>query len=363
MKVIISGGGTGGHVFPAIAIADAIKTIDPVAEILFVGAKGKLEMERVPKAGYPIKGLWISGFQRKLSLQNLLFPLKLASSLLKAGSIIRSFRPDVLVGVGGYASGPTLEMGIRMGIPALIQEQNSFPGITNRLLGKRVDRICVAYEGMQRFFPQDRILLTGNPVRKDLKELEQKKPEAALHFQLEAGKKTILVMGGSGGALSLNEAMARQTERLAAQPDVQVLWQAGKWYYERYKDSATAALPQVRLFPFLERMDLAYALADVVACRSGALTISELCLLGKPAVLVPSPNVAEDHQTKNAQAIAGKGGAVLVADDRAVEDLLSQALILLDDGERLAGFSKALKKLARPDADRQIAQAIFKLVK
>ncbi|MEN0002620.1 MAG: UDP-N-acetylglucosamine--N-acetylmuramyl-(pentapeptide) pyrophosphoryl-undecaprenol N-acetylglucosamine transferase, partial [Bacteroidota bacterium] len=291
LKVIISGGGTGGHVFPAIAIADAIKAKVPTAKFLFVGAQGKIEMEKVPKAGYQIEGLWISGFQRKLTLRNVLFPIKLGWSLLKAWSIISRFKPDVAVGVGGYASGPTLEVAARKGIPCLIQEQNSFPGITNRLLAKKMQQICVAYEGMERFFPKGKLKNTGNPVREGLKVEERDKAAGAAHFGFDAEKASLFVFGGSLGAKSINEAMAANAAFLKAHPEVHVLWQVGKLYYEEYKACATAQLPNVEIRPFIDRMDLAYQWADLVVCRAGALTISELCLLGQPALLIPSPNV------------------------------------------------------------------------
>ena len=292
-KIIISGGGSGGHVFPAIAIANALKALQPDIELLFVGAKDKLEMEKVPKAGYPIEGLWISGFHRKLTLRNLLFPFKLISSLWKSWRILKRFQPDVVVGVGGFASGPVLEIASRMNIPTLIQEQNSFPGMTNRLLAKKVDKICVAYEQMERYFPKDKLLQTGNPVRQDIVKGEDQKAAAFTHFEMDASKPLIFLFGGSLGAKSMNEAVAASTEVLAAYPDVQLLWQAGSLYYERFKDSATAQLPNVKLQAFVDRMDLAYVMADVSICRAGAMTIAELAMVGMPAILVPSPNVAE----------------------------------------------------------------------
>jgi UDP-N-acetylglucosamine--N-acetylmuramyl-(pentapeptide) pyrophosphoryl-undecaprenol N-acetylglucosamine transferase len=361
-RVLISGGGTGGHVFPAIAIADAVKAQAPEAEILFVGALGKIEMEKVPQAGYRIEGLWISGFQRKLTLRNLLFPVKLLSSMWKARRIVRTFRPDVAVGVGGFASGPTLENACRMGIPALVQEQNSYAGVTNRLLANKVQRVCVAYEGMERFFPADKIVLTGNPVRSDLARLMATKAEAAAHFQLEADKQTVLVFGGSLGALALNEAMLANTALMAAHSDVQFLWQCGKLYIERFSQCEAARLPNVRILPFVDRMDLAYTLADVIVGRAGALTISELCLVGKPAILIPSPNVAEDHQTKNAQALADKSAAMMIPNSEASARLMKEALELLNDEARCRQLSTNIRTLAKPNAAEEIAREVLGLV-
>ena len=361
-RVLISGGGTGGHVFPAIAIADAVKAQAPEAEILFVGALGKIEMEKVPQAGYRIEGLWISGFQRKLTLRNLLFPVKLLSSMWKARRIVRTFRPDVAVGVGGFASGPTLENAYRMGIPALVQEQNSYAGVTNRLLANKVQRVCVAYEGMERFFPTDKIVLTGNPVRSDLARLTATKAEAAAHFQLEADKRTVLVFGGSLGALALNEAMLANTALMAAHSDVQFLWQCGKLYIERFSQCEAARLPNVRILPFVDRMDLAYTLADVIVGRAGALTISELCLVGKPAILIPSPNVAEDHQTKNAQALADKSAAIMIPNSEASARLMKEALELLNDEARCRQLSTNIRTLAKPNAAEEIAREVLGLM-
>jgi UDP-N-acetylglucosamine--N-acetylmuramyl-(pentapeptide) pyrophosphoryl-undecaprenol N-acetylglucosamine transferase len=361
MRVLISGGGTGGHVFPAIAIADAIRKARPEAEILFVGAQGKLEMEKVPKAGYPIEGLWISGVQRKLTLKNLLVPFKLLASMLKAWRVIRRFRPDVAVGVGGYASGPTLEMACRMGIPALIQEQNSYAGVTNRLLGSKVNRICVAYEGMERYFPKEKLALTGNPVRDAIRNSRVSREEGLQYFQLDPARKTILVFGGSLGARSLNEAMDRQRELLENQDDVQVIWQCGSLYIDRFRESETAKLGHVRILPFIDRMDLAYAAADVIVGRAGALTISELCLIGKPVVLIPSPNVAEDHQTKNAMALVEKEAAVLVPDDEAGERIISKPLQILKDSDWAASLGNNIRQLAHPNAAEDIAKEVINL--
>lgn len=363
MRILISGGGTGGHVFPAIAIADTIKKMRPDAEFLFIGAKGKLEMEKVPKAGYPIEGLWVSGFQRKLSLRNLLFPVKLAYSLIRAFRLVRRFKPDVVVGVGGYASGPTLEVATRLGVPALIQEQNSYAGVTNRLLGPKVDKVCVAYHHMERYFPEEKIVLTGNPVRDAIRFSRASRQEGIEHFELDPWKKTVFVFGGSLGARSINEAMAAQFELLRENPLVQVLWQAGSLYYERFRQSDVAQLPNVRIQPFIDRMDLAYAMADVIVGRAGALTISELCMVAKPVVLIPSPNVAEDHQTKNAQALAEKSAAILVPDAEAPELILRKPLELLQDQNESRALSQNILQLAIPDAAERIAGEVLQLAR
>ncbi len=361
VRIIISGGGTGGHIFPAIAIADAIKAKAPEAEILFVGAKGRMEMERVPKAGYSIKGLWISGFQRSLSLQNLLFPVKLASSLFAAWNILRSFRPLAAVGVGGFASGPLLEVATRMGIPALIQEQNSYAGVTNRLLAKRVQKVCVAYPGMERYFPQEKLILTGNPVRTEVFSTLISKAGAAAFFGLDPEKPVVLLFGGSLGALALNEAVEAAAGLLKTRPEVQVIWQTGKLYFERFKETETGQLPQVRILPFLDRMEMAYAAADLVICRAGALTISELCLIGKPAILVPSPFVAEDHQTKNAQALASQHAAVMVKNAEAKTKLWPEVFRLIDEPALRQNLAEKIKSLGKPDAARHIAEEVLKL--
>lgn len=363
MRVLISGGGTGGHVFPAIAIADAIRKKNPGAQILFVGARGKLEMEKVPKAGYQIEGLWISGLQRKLTLKNALVPFKLAASLFKAWRIVRTFRPDAAVGVGGYASGPTLEMACRLGVPALIQEQNSFAGVTNRLLGSKVSRICVAYEGMERYFPAGKIVLTGNPVRDAIRNSQATREEGIEYFGLEPSRKTILVFGGSLGARTLNEAMAAQTELLKSNPGVQVIWQSGSLYIDRFRECDTAKLDNVRIMPFIDRMDLAYAAADVIVGRAGALTISELCLVGKPVVLIPSPNVAEDHQTKNALSLVEKEAAIMVKDDEAGEWIIRKPLEILDTPALAGSLGKNILLMARPHAAEDIADEVINLKK
>jgi UDP-N-acetylglucosamine--N-acetylmuramyl-(pentapeptide) pyrophosphoryl-undecaprenol N-acetylglucosamine transferase len=364
MKIIISGGGTGGHVFPAIAIADAIKKLRPDADLLFVGAEGKLEMEKVPKAGYPIEGLWISGFQRSLTLRNLMFPVKLIHSWWKARQIVRRFRPDVAVGVGGYASGPTLNATGAFGIPTVLQEQNSYPGVTNKILAKKAAKICVAYDGMEQFFPKEKIVLAGNPVRSEVfQNLENKRQEGITYFGLSETKQTIFVFGGSLGARTLNEALAAGRQILNENRQVQVLWQCGRFYHENFKNSETAQLPTVKILPFIDRMDLAYAAADVVIGRAGALSISEMCLVGKPSILVPSPNVAEDHQTKNALALVEKDAALMVKDAAAKDELIWTALEVLKNKELQTQLSKNIKALAKPDAAEAIANVVLNLIK
>lgn len=362
MKIIISGGGTGGHVFPAIAIAKAIKTIEPNADILFVGAKGKIEMEKVPKAGFPIKGLWISGFHRQLTLRNLMFPFKLISSLYKAWSILRKFKPDAAVGVGGYASGPTLEMSTRLGVPALIQEQNSYAGVTNKLLSTKVEKVCVAYDNMERFFG-DKVVLTGNPVREEITQIEGKKEEAQSHFDLKPDKHTVLIIGGSLGARTVNNAMEDNFEIIKNQKNIQYIWQCGKLYFDEFQTKETAKLPNIHLTKFIDRMDLAYAIADIVISRAGATSISELCLVGKPTILVPSPNVAEDHQTKNAMALVEKDAAILVRDADASEKMILTAQSVLSNDEQSAELSENIKKLGKKNAAEVIAREVLSLVK
>lgn len=358
---MISGGGTGGHIFPAIAIADAIKARRPDAEIRFVGARGKMEMEKVPKAGYPIEGLWISGLQRKLSLRNLSFPLKVVSSLFRSWQLLRRFRPQVAVGTGGFASGPLLEVASRMGIPTLILEPNAYAGLANKILGKRMDRICVAYPDMERYFPKEKLLLTGNPIREQSLQSATEAASARQHYGLDPNRPTLLLMGGSLGAKSLNQVLDAAYDRFAEQSEVQVLWQCGKLYYDRYRDRPMAQLPNVELRAFLDRMDLAYAAADVVICRAGALTIAELCFLGKAAILVPSPNVAEDHQTNNARALADRGAALLISDKEAPERLVPAALELLQQPDRRAQLGAAARQMAQPGAVDRIAVEVLAL--
>ena len=361
MRIIISGGGTGGHVYPAIAIANALKE-KGVKEILFVGARGKIEMEKVPKAGYQIQGLDIQGFHRTRKWRNILFPLRLIKSMWRAKKIIEKFGPDVAVGVGGYASGPLLKMAQRKKIPTVIQEQNSYPGITNKLLAKGASRIFVAYNGMEKFFSASKLVKSGNPVRKDLIEIDNLKSEAVNHFGLDESKKTILIFGGSLGARSINKAVAAQEELIKSLDDVQFIWQVGKIYHDEYKNnSALANLKHVTVLPFIDRMDYAYSVADVIVSRAGALTISELTLVGKPSLLVPSPNVAEDHQTKNAMALVNEDAAWLVKDKEASETMINRALELLLDPIAQQRLSTNLRQLAKPNAREEIADEILKL--
>jgi UDP-N-acetylglucosamine--N-acetylmuramyl-(pentapeptide) pyrophosphoryl-undecaprenol N-acetylglucosamine transferase len=360
MKVIISGGGTGGHVYPAIAIADALKKRDKLIDILFVGARDRLEMEKVPAAGYPIRGLWISGLQRQLTLSNLLFPFKVIHSMIACRNIIKAFRPDVVVGVGGYASGPLVRAAARMQIPGVIQEQNSYPGLTNKWLAKKVRTICVAYPGMEKFFPKEKIAITGNPVRSQLG-LPLSKTEAASMFGLDPDKKTILAFGGSLGARTINETILQSHDLIAGRADIQVLWQIGKLYAEKYLDSRVAQLGNVKAFVFIDRMDMAYAIADVVIARAGAITISELCLTGKAAILIPSPFVAEDHQTHNARSLVQLGAAILIPDAEAVAKAIGEALRLLDHPEEKESLEHNILKLGKPDAADTIAGIIIGL--
>lgn len=357
--MIISGGGTGGHIFPAIAIADALRRLDPDIDILFVGAQGRMEMERVPMAGYPIRGLWISGFQRRLTWKNLLFPVKLVVSAFQSARIFRSFKPDLAIGVGGYASGPMLQTAVQRRITTAIQEQNSFPGATNRILARQVDRIFVAYPGMDRFFPADKIRLTGNPVRTDIERSVLSRDEAIRFFGLDESRRTILVFGGSLGAGVLNRSMEESLDLLAAADDVQVIWQTGKMYEAAYQDARTAQLSNVRKLTFLDRMDMAYAAADVVVCRAGALTISELSLLGKAAILVPSPYVAEDHQTRNARSLADVGAARMIGETDAPAMAIWSALELVRDGEACEQLGTAIRQFAFRDAADRIATELL----
>lgn len=361
-RVIISGGGTGGHIFPAIAIADEIKRRNPDAEVLFVGAEGKMEMEKVPAAGYKIEGLHIAGFQRKLTLSNFLLPFKIINSLIKARKIIKKFKPQVAVGVGGYASGPTLQAATMIGIPSMVQEQNSFPGKTNKLLSKKVQKICVAYEGLDRFFPKEKIVYTGNPTRKDMVEIEGKQAEAYNFFNLDPNKKTILIIGGSLGARTLNESIVGDFEKIPE--DVQVLWQCGKLYHEKLEEELKDKLPaNIHLMQFIMRMDLAYSIADVVISRAGAISVSELCLVKKPTILVPSPNVAEDHQTKNAMALVSKNAALLVKDVDAKDKLISETISLLNNSNKCSEMIKNIAELGKPKATEDIVTELESIAK
>ncbi|MFM9057045.1 MAG: undecaprenyldiphospho-muramoylpentapeptide beta-N-acetylglucosaminyltransferase [Bacteroidota bacterium] len=360
MRVVISGGGTGGHIFPAIAIANALRSIRPETEFLFVGAEGRMEMEKVPAAGYDIVGLPIAGIKRELSVDNLRFPFKLVRSLMKAGSVVRKFNPDVAVGVGGYASGPMLYMASRRGVPTLIQEQNSFPGITNRLLSRKASAICVAYPGMERFFPADRIVFTGNPVRKELLDTAGLRDEAFRFFGLDPSLPTLLVVGGSQGARSINQAVRSGIELLNA-AGVQLIWQTGKAFLQDARKAVAPLGAKAWVDAFITRMDLAYANSDVVIGRAGASTVSELCIVRKPAILVPLPTAAEDHQTKNCKALVDQGAAILVTDDQASSRLIHDALELLRDPDRRCSLAEKLGSLARPHAAEEIAQHVIRI--
>ncbi|GAA4168912.1 undecaprenyldiphospho-muramoylpentapeptide beta-N-acetylglucosaminyltransferase [Sphingobacterium ginsenosidimutans] len=361
IRVIISGGGTGGHIFPAISIANALKTMDPANEILFVGANGRMEMDKVPAAGYTIVGLDIQGINRKQLWKNILLPFKLMKSLRKAKKVIRDFKPDVAVGVGGFASGPLLMMANKLGVPTVVQEQNSYAGVTNKKVGAKAAKICVAYEGMEQFFPADKVLLTGNPIRRESVSIEGKKAEALEFFGLEQHKKTILVLGGSLGARTLNESVVAYLDLLSKE-DVQVIWQCGSFYIDTLRTDLEGKLPaNVKMMAFLQKMDYAYAAADLIISRAGAGTISELCVVGKPVILVPSPNVAEDHQTKNAMALVNKHAALLVKDIDATKTLIPTALDLFRNPDQVAQLSENIKVLGKLDADIQIAEQVYKL--
>ena len=361
-RVIISGGGTGGHIFPAIAIANEIKRQFPNVTILFVGAEGKMEMEKVPAAGYEIVGLPIVGLQRKLSLANLFLPFKLLKSLLKAREILKEFKPQVVIGVGGYASGPTLQMANTLKIPTVIQEQNSYPGKTNKILAKKAAKICVAYEQMERFFPNEKIAFTGNPVRSEVADIAGKREEALAFFGLSPQKKTVLVIGGSLGALTLNDSLNQGIHKLV-ENDIQVIWQCGKYYADALLQKWEGKLPNgVWLNPFIMEMDKAYAAADIVVSRAGALSVSELCLVNKPSILVPSPNVAEDHQTKNAMALVKHDAAILVKDSVAREELINRVIGLAIDDEQQARLSGAIAKMGKPNATKDIVNEILEVI-
>ena len=363
LRVIVSGGGTGGHIFPAVSIANAIKAEYPDAEILFVGAEGRMEMQRVPAAGYKIIGLPIAGFDRKNLLKNVVVLYKIAKSQWKARKIIKEFRPHVVVGVGGYASGPTLKTAGQMGIPTLIQEQNSYAGVTNKLLAKSAKKICVAYDGMERFFPAEKIIKTGNPVRQNLLDAKVTKAEATESFGLDPKKRTVLVIGGSLGARTVNESILQHIEDIRGAKDVQFIWQTGKYYSEEIHMALAKEDPvqNMKVTDFISNMDNAYAAADLVISRAGASSISELCLLKKPCILVPSPNVAEDHQTKNALALSTKGAAIFVKDSDARNELIPLALKTVVDDAQLASLSENVGKLAYHDSAKKIADEVVKL--
>ncbi len=357
INILLSGGGTGGHIYPAIAIANELKARHPQANFLFVGAKDRMEMEKVPEAGYQIKGLWISGIQRSLSLKNLSFPFKLLSSLWNAKKIVKQFKPDIVIGTGGFASGPTLLVASKKGIPTLIQEQNSFPGITNKLLAKKVNKICVAYDKLERFFPANKIIKTGNPVRQDLLTTPDLS-EAKAFFKLDESKKTLLILGGSLGARAINKLLEKNIDWLVKK-GVQVIWQTGKLYYEEYKKYDDLA--GVQTHAFLNRMDLTYAAADFIISRAGAGSISELCIVGKPTIFIPSPNVAEDHQTKNALAVVKNDGAILLEEKNgSMFQSVFESLLKDDEQQKLLGDN--IKKLALPNATNTIVDEIEKLI-
>ena len=358
-KFILSGRGTGGHIYPAIAIANELKSRFPDAKFLFVGAQDKMEMQKIPQAGYRIQGLWIAGLQRRLTFDNALFPIKLLSSLLKSRQIIKQFQPDVVIGTGGFASGPLLQMANSAGIPTVIQEQNSFPGITNKLLSKKANVICVAYENLERFFPKDKMVLTGNPVRQDLMTIEGKRAEGVAHYNLDPNKKTILVLGGSLGARRVNQLIQKELKFFGTQ-NVQLLWQCGKLYFEEYQKYQSK---DVQVMAFIERMDLVYAAADIVISRAGASSVSELCIVGKPVVFIPSPNVAEDHQTKNAKSIADKNGAILICESELDTTFESTFSDLIGNENKQHELSQNIKNLALPNATKAIVEEIIKLIK
>lgn len=358
-RFIISGGGTGGHIYPAIAIANEIKAQFPEAEILFVGAQDKMEMQKVPAAGYQIEGLWIAGIQRKLTLSNLMFPIKFLSSLIKSRGIINKFKPDVVIGTGGFASGAVVKVAGSMNIPTVIQEQNSYPGITNKMLAKKAKSICVAYEGLERFFDKNKIQLTGNPVRQDLLTIDSKRNEAIEFFKLDLNKKTVVVLGGSLGARKINQLIEHKLN-VFSDNNIQVIWQCGKFYFEEYK-KYNSSLVQVNAF--VEKMDLLYAAADVIISRAGASSVSELAIVGKPVIFIPSPNVAEDHQTKNAKSIADKNGAILIKESELDQRFDLELNKMISDENYSNELSINLKKLAKPNATKEIVKQIVQLVK
>jgi UDP-N-acetylglucosamine--N-acetylmuramyl-(pentapeptide) pyrophosphoryl-undecaprenol N-acetylglucosamine transferase len=358
-KFILSGGGTGGHIYPAVAIADELKSRYPDAEFLFVGASDRMEMEKVPQAGYEIKGLWISGIQRKLTLRNLMFPFKLMSSLLKSRKIVQSFQPDVVIGTGGFASGPLLNVAASQKIPCLIQEQNSYPGITNKLLARKVKTICVAYEGLEKFFPKDKLRLTGNPIRKELLDVKGKQIEGKDAFTLIHSKHTLLVLGGSLGARRINELIEANLD-FFEQHNVQVIWQCGKLYYQQYK--RYNELKFVQVHAFLNNMTMAYAAADIIISRAGAISVSELCIVGKPSIFIPSPNVAEDHQTKNAKAIADKNAAVLIKEPDLDKEFQKQFVDLIQDDKLRRILGENIERLALANATNDIVDEVEKLL-
>jgi UDP-N-acetylglucosamine--N-acetylmuramyl-(pentapeptide) pyrophosphoryl-undecaprenol N-acetylglucosamine transferase len=361
-KILISGGGTGGHIYPAIAIANEIKKRDDSTDILFIGAQGRMEMEKVPEAGYKIVALPVSGLQRRFTLQNVVVFYKLLISLAKARKIIKQYKPDLVVGVGGYASGPVLWAATRMGIPSLIQEQNSYAGITNRLLGKRAKTICVAYEGMDKYFPRDRIVLTGNPVRQEVLDIKNKYADALEYFNIKGDRKVLLIMGGSLGAQTINESVLKNID-LLHKSGIDVIWQTGSLYFESVRKKLEGTKTSgIKIVEFIARMDYAYSVADIIIARAGAITISELCAAGKPSILVPSPNVAEDHQTKNAMALAGNNAALMIKDSEAEKRLVREALMLINNSELTGTLSMNSHKLGIKNSAERIVDEIYKLL-
>jgi len=361
-KFIISGGGTGGHIFPAVAIANEIKRREPTAEILFVGAKGKMEMEKVPAAGYKIIGLTISGIKRSLSISNLLVPFKFIGALRASMKIISDFKPDVAIGVGGYASGALLYAATAKNIPSLIQEQNAHAGVTNKFLGKRVNTICVAFEGMEKFFPAKKLKLTGNPVRQEIVEQDGKRGKGQIHFALNPEIFTVLVIGGSLGALSINESVAAGISKIKA-AGIQLLWQTGKPFYEKAKNVVESQQTStIKAFDFIKEMDLAYAAADLVVSRAGAIAVSELCLVKKPSILVPFPFAAEDHQTQNALTLVNAGAAIMIKDEKAREVLVTEMLNLVNDQSQQKTMTENSAKLGRENAANKIVDEIYSLI-
>lgn len=363
MKAIISGGGTGGHIFPALAIANAIKERYPKSDILFIGAIGKMEMEKVPAAGYPIEGLPIVGLQRKLTLKNLALPFKLIKSQLKAKKLIKNFCPDIVIGVGGYASAPTLKMATKLGYPTILQEQNSYPGLTNKMLAQKATKICVAYDGLEKFFPKEKIVFTGNPVRKNIEEINTSVAESFEFFELDSTKQTVLSVGGSLGARTINEALHANIN-FFVENDIQLVWQTGKSYYKTAVEAVANAnaTKNIKVFEFISAMDKAYTVANCIISRAGAIAISELCLVGKPAILIPSPNVSEDHQTKNAMALVNKGAALIVPDKDANTILVSTLDSLLNNEEKKQAISSACSNMGVRDAANKIVDEIERII-
>lgn len=359
-RILISGGGTGGHIFPAVAIANEIKRRDPEAIILFVGAQNKMEMEKVPKAGYKIEGLWISGFHRGLDMRNFIFPFKLLASFFKAGSIVKRFKPDIAIGTGGFASGPALNAAIRHGVPALIQEQNSYPGVTNKILSRKAKKVCVAYDGMEKYFPQQKIVKTGNPVRQNIVLCNVKPEKARGDFDLDLDSKILLIVGGSLGSRTLNNCMRSGLQQLK-EANIQVIWQTGSLMFDECRHEAKG-YDNVRVFDFIFNIDHAYAAADVIVSRAGAIAISELCLVGKPVILVPFPAAAEDHQTKNAMSLVNENAAIHVSDKNAEHEMIATAIDLLNNHEKRTKLSENIKKMAIPDAAERIVDEVMQII-